>query len=91
MKYEIELKKSETRTIHCDAADRDAAVRLAERELPGFHAESIVEVLDNDTLGNEHEVVGKCEGCGAVLFDDSDYTTDPEDGIEICASCGKES
>lgn len=86
MKYEIELTKSESKTIRVFAENRDQALEIARKDNPGFDAEYVSELLDEDLVGETHVVLGACESCEKIIWDGENYGED-EDGVRTCENC----
>ncbi len=88
MKYAVDLKRVETRTIHIFAASPQEAVQRALEGWPkgcDFRAEAVTDLLDGDKEGDCRLVVGCCEACQKPLLD-GDFSED-DDGVKVCSAC----
>ena len=88
MKFEIGLHKTETKTVELEAASRDEAYRKARSENPGFDTDVVTEVTEHDDGGTDHVLIGECENCECLLWEDVPYIND-EEGVQICMECAK--
>lgn len=78
MKYEVEGKAIRRDTLY--ANDPHQAAQLFE-EASGLRCELVREVG-----GAEREVYAHCDGCGVVIFDGEQYTTEADGGY-FCTRC----
>jgi hypothetical protein len=85
MRYEVELKRVEVKSVEVFASSPEEAARLAIESQCGFKAEYVTERISEDEDGDCHEVVGHCEACSKSLLDDN-YRSDCE-GVEFCVKC----
>jgi len=87
MKYEIDLHKTERRTVQIEAENHDMAYSQAIAKNPGFTGQDVVEVLDDDGPGQCFTLNEVCEGCGTRLWNNDPCKVDSENGIAICMAC----
>lgn len=85
MKYEIILSKTEGKTVQVFSENFSTALKAALESNPGFTGDSVLELLDEDEPGEEHVLQCRCEGCGAEIWDDEEYTM-TDDG-SFCLQC----
>jgi hypothetical protein len=77
--YEVELIRRDYKTVEVKAVSAAAAATIAEGDHPGFRANAV----------GDRGIVGKCESCRGIIFDDDEYQTDIEGEVRICAECCK--
>lgn len=85
MKYEIRLHKTEIKTVEVFADDHSKALKLAKESNPGFTSDTVVEVLGEDEIGEEHTREGSCENCDKEFWDEDEFTM-TDDG-SFCPHC----
>ena len=87
MRYKVELRRVETKTISRVAKDIRAAVSdlFAGAHAAGFGVESVTPCCEN---GETLLVIGRCENCAAVLLEVDRYGV-TEDGCILCKDCGQ--
>jgi len=93
MKYEIELHKSESKTVQIEAAGPHEAVIAARAENPGFHADNLIQMHnvpdDEPAYGDDYSVVSGCESCSRpILTGDKYFQWGGEDPVDTCLECG---
>jgi hypothetical protein len=85
MRYEVELKRVEVKSVEVFASSPEEAVRIATENQSGFKAEYVTERISEDEDGDCHAVVGHCEACSKALLDNG-YRSDCE-GVAFCFKC----
>jgi hypothetical protein len=74
MRYEVELKQ--ILTVNVKASNPRQAAEQAEAMRPGLRATAV----------GDFEVIGRCEGCGAILLDGDSHSIGAE-GEYLCQEC----
>lgn len=89
MKYEIQIHKTERKTIVVFASNPNAALDLALSDKPGFTAEMATELLDQDESGKTFEVFGHCESCNArIMTGEKYFQYGGDEPVITCEKCG---
>lgn len=71
-------RESETRYLTFPAVDRHVAVRMAEEMEPGFSAHAVT---------RRYEILGRCLGCRAVIFESDRHVQELGNGEFRCEDC----
>lgn len=88
MKYSLDIYRLDSREVQFYADSPEDAVKLARAAHPGFHVESLHEVLEDGSTGQEFQPVAHCEACDVVLWSgDAMYPSGPD--AVICSKCVK--
>ncbi len=87
MKYEIDLYRSESRTVTVEANSPDEAVQKCKKEHPGWQYETANE-MDGENVVATHDIAGTCENCAATVFFGDDHGSDGT--VYLCKKCHDE-
>lgn len=84
--FNIEMTKTEFRTVTILAETPDEALRLARDQNPEFRDTGEVDEMDSEgEITDVHEQAGECEDCGKMVWDERDFF--PGDDVGICREC----
>lgn len=86
MKYRVDLFRHDSLTVDVFADDAEAAVKLAERDNAGFRVDGMVELLEGDQPGAEHQPAARCEACQKVIWM-GEMCVGTGDGGDLCVKC----
>jgi len=88
MKYEIQLTKTERKTVTVFADNRDQALTRAMEGHSDFrHSDVLVELHEDEDKNVEHELVGVCENCERNIWEGDQHIMTQDDCM-LCGTCG---
>jgi len=86
MKYEATIHRTEQKNVQVCTDNRDDALKLIRDSNPGFTADGLVELGEDDEPGENHEVFGACENCEKTIWEGEEYVPTADD-VMLCVPC----